>query len=163
MSLFDLVLLVPPDKRSGTGSSPRNVMAAGLGSLLETHGFRTMVLQTPGDAAVAPDSTITGLAADARGVLVMCEQGGDVSGVWLAWILGRAAALGQRIALVPVARRDPWARMWKLPPLVRDLPYLGMAKAVGDREPSFWVVPAHAAPDSQDAVNLDYWLHDYRS
>ena len=163
ISLFDLVLLVPPDKRSDNGPSVRNVKASGLAALFESRGFRTMVVQTPGDTAAAPDKTITDLAADARGVLVMCEQGGDVSGVWLAWMLGRTAANGQKMALLPVARRDPWAKVWKLPPLVRDLPYVGMAKAVGDREPSFWVVPAHEPPDSRDAVNLDYWLHDYRS
>ncbi|TVR72080.1 MAG: hypothetical protein EA427_03535 [Spirochaetaceae bacterium] len=151
--LFDLALLVPPaiPERSGLGR--------GVATLLESTGFRTTLIRTPPDSDPGPDQALLDLVADAQGMLVLCREGMKPEGIWLSWMLGHAAALHLRTAVLPVARRDAAREMWKLPWPLRDLPYLGIAKAVGEQEPSLWVLPPGKPPESREALNLDYWLH----
>lgn len=164
LALYDLVLLLPPSTgTSNTAQRKRWERADGLATLLTARGFRATSVRVPNDSQPAPEKSLTTIADDAHGILVVCNQGERCTGIWLTWMLGRASALEQRVALLPVARRDPWQGVWPIPVPLRDLPYVGSAKAVGDAAPSFWVVPAGQPPESRDAVNLDYWLHVYRS
>lgn len=151
-ALVDVALLVPP----GGGEPP---VVAGAAARLHGAGFRTATVPVPPDSAPRPESTLRTAVADSRGVLVLVQQGFPASGVWLAWLLGHAAAAGPRIALLPIARRDPACSLWKRSRVLADLPYVGIARAVGDTDYSFWVLPAAAHRNSRDALNLDYWLH----
>ncbi len=160
LTLYDLVLLVPPG-RSGQQEHRREVLARGVSTLLEDAGFRTVAVSVPGDAEAPPDKELQDRCSDARAVIVLCEQGQPVTGVWLTWMLGYAAARGQRSAVMPIAQRDPWCEIWSLPTALQSLPYIGTARAVGDREQSFWVLPPDEPPESRKALNMDYWLHSW--
>lgn len=160
LRLYDLALLVPPG-RSGKRRDGEQQLP-GVTVLLEDAGFRTVVLNTPGDGGGPPKRAITDNLAEARALVVLLEEGSVPTGIWLSWILGFAAALKLPAALLPIARRDAMRRLWVLPPLLRTLPYLGVAKAVGEEDLTFWVMPASHPPVSREAINLDYWLHMYR-
>jgi hypothetical protein len=155
LALFDLALLLPP---CSPGGEP---LGRGVVTLLESAGFRTVLISAPPDTNPGPDRALQDMLRETRGVLVLCEQGASSRGPghWLAWMLGHAAALSRRTALLPVMRRDPLRPLWKLPYPLRGLPYAGTARAVGDQESSFWVLPADKPLESREALNLDYWLH----
>lgn len=160
---FDAVLLAPPAPRPSADTPRRRDRIRAIAELVRGTGLRSAVVSVPANTRAEPDLELYRHVGDARGILVITEEGYPVSGVWLWWLLGHARALGQRIAVFPVARRNPWRRLWTLPPGLRQLPYVGSAKAVGDTDPSFWVIPAGHPPESREALNMDYWLHRYRS
>jgi hypothetical protein len=165
LRLYDLALLVPPGRsgkeRSGKGRS-RERRIRGVTTILEDAGFRTVVLAAPGDTEGPPEPVMTESVADARALVILLEEGSSPGGIWLSWMVGFAAALKVPAALLPVARRDATRGLWSVPPPLQTLPYMGVATAVGERDATFWVMPAGHPPVSREAINLDYWLHMYR-
>lgn len=153
LRLYDLVVLTPPALRKENG------LGAGVVSLLEKAGFRATLIPIPPDTGPGPAADLLASAADTHGLLILCREGSRPTGLWLTWVLGYASALGLKTALLPVARKDAGRELWRLPHPLRGLPYVGTALAVGDREPSFWVLPPDKPPESREALNLEYWLH----
>ncbi|MCG8481607.1 MAG: hypothetical protein MI724_21100 [Spirochaetales bacterium] len=128
---------------------------------LEGMGYATTTLHVPRDGASPP---ATQAIDDARCILLPIEERSRVEGHWMWWVLGRASARTARQAVVPIPRRDHWKEPSTLRPRpaapLTALPYIGMAKAIGEATESLWVMPPERDLDSREAVNFDWWLHE---
>lgn len=132
-----------------------------LAHLLATMRLRATVHEVPPERSSAlPDEMISAVK-ESLSVLVMCEETVVVGSAWLWWVLGGCEARRQHVAVLPVARRNRFRPMWQLAAPLAALPYLGLARAVGDREESMWVMPAGEPLESNEAVNFEYWLHEH--
>ncbi len=128
---------------------------------LERMGYATTVFHVPRDGAAPP---ATHAIDDARCIVLPVEEGSRIEGHWLWWILGRSSTPPTHQAVVPIPRRDQWKEPSALRPRLAAplaaLPYVGMAKAIGDSAESLWVMPPEHDLDSREAVNFDWWLHE---
>lgn len=140
---------------SGWGSDGA-MYADALSGLGDAAGLRCQSIVLPADRSDAAD--YRDVVADVRALLVVCPEGRTPGGRHLWWTMGHAAALRTRVALMPIARRDPWRQWWPVPAGLAGFPQAGLAHSVGEGEAEFWLVPSEATLDSRDAINLDYWL-----
>ena len=134
-----------------------------MGLLFRRAGYNVSLLDVPPDTDRRPDvSTLD----DALISVCVVRERVPLHGRWLWWMLGRAEAVTQRQALVPISRKDPAIRVEEFRPRVPEqlahLPYIGVSRAVGEADDSLWVVPAGDPPDSRRAANLEFWMHDAR-
>lgn len=155
---YDVVLIAPVAGPATTGRTRRD--AAMLARLFNRMRIRTTVGEVPDDGASTVPTGVSDAVRESLCVAVVVEEDALVGSAWLWWILGGCESRRQRLAVLPIARRDPFRRLWPLAPPLARLPYLGLARAVGDRSESLWVIPAGQPPESRDALNFEYWLHE---
>lgn len=166
--LWDVVLLCAPRTPLSSGVLPREVVggddALAIAALLRRGSLAVATVGLPGDRAAHPSTESTKTLGDTRAVVLVVPERTTPGGTWLWWAIGWLEARGVRLAVLPLPRRDEWMEVSSFPaleqPALATLPYLGIARAVGEEAPTLWVAPAGARLDTREAVNFEYWLHD---
>ena len=138
-----------------------HTLAEQLAVLFRRADYSITVMHCP-----APQETRPACDAfdQARVCFIVVPEKVRVDSQWLWWILGRATATTRRQAVIPVARRDSARPVTEfrpaLPQPLKELPYLGRSRAVGEKHDSLWVAPPGAALSTREAINLEYWIYD---